>query len=114
MRQGDSGARAEAAAGWCSLTSQQFQGEKVDRRALMMPYAVSGLPILHNTSAACSDETGMWTWQTSTNTAKITTLTAHLSEESRRGLQGERQDAAMHALVAHLEAMIASSQFPQK
>lgn len=84
------------------------------RIVLMMLHAVSALPILRNMSAARGRETGMWRWQTSTNMAKITMLTAQLSEESSRGLQGERQDAAMHALVAHLAAMIASSQFPEK
>ena len=80
----------------------------------MMPHAVSALPILLDKSPARGGETGMWRWQTSTNMTKITMLAVHLSEESSQGLQGERQDAAMHALVAHLAAMIASSQFPEK
>ena len=80
----------------------------------MMLHTMSPLPILRNASAARGGETGMWTWQTSTSMTKIIVLTAHLSEESSRGLEGDRQHAAMHALVAHSEAQIASSELPQK
>ena len=89
--------RFAAASGWYSVTSHQLRHLDACHLMFTMPYTVSALSFLHTSSAAHGSERGIQDMSAMTGMAKMMVLTAHLSEESRRDLHGDPQDAAARA-----------------
>ena len=63
----------------------------------MMPHTMSPFSFLHMVSVARGGKRGIKHVSALTGMAKIMVLTAYLSEESRRDLHGDRQDAVARA-----------------
>jgi len=89
--------RFAAAAGWYSVTSHQLRHLDACHLTFTMRYTVSPLSFVHTSSAARSSERGIEEMSALTGMAKMMVLTAYLSEESRRDLHRDRQDAAARA-----------------
>ena len=79
-----------------------------------MRYTVSPRSFLHTSSAARGSERGIEDMSALTGMAKMMVLTAYLSEESRRGLHGDRQDAAARASSTAKSMRSRCEEFPEK
>ena len=79
-----------------------------------MPHTMSPLSFLHTSSVACGSERGIEDMSAMTGMAKMMVLTAYLSEESRRGLHGDRQDAAACASSTAKSMRSRCEEFPEK
>ena len=107
-------ARASGASGCCGSTNLQSECVELGQLALIMPRTALALSSCIGWSAASVSKRGIEAWPYATVIARIVVLAPHLSEESSRGLVGDRRHAADHLSEGPQTDRIRKFQSPEK